>query len=191
MRLFEKKTCGCWRNWRELLLKCLVNIVLVLFGRIEGKIQFLRRHHILSSQCTCARYNLWKLVAHLQLHMCGLLMEEWPRNDVSDGYSWWCRQCKGRKTIREGIFFSKSKLTLQKWLFLLVLWAKDTPVIDAIDDAEIDSHTGVDIYQWLQEVCTTKLLQTPIILGGPRTIVQVDESLFHHKQKVSYHGTKS
>jgi len=90
---------------------------------------------------------------------------------VSDGYGW-CRQCKGHKPIREGSFFSKSKLTSQKWLFLPVLWAKDTPVTDTIDGAEIDTHTGVDIYQWLWEVCTTKLLQTPIILGGPRTNVQ-------------------
>ena len=75
-------------------------------------------------------------------------MEERPRSDVSDGYSWWCRQCKGWKSIREGSF-SKSKLSLQKWLFVLVLWAKDTPVTDVIDDAEIDTRTGVDIYQWL------------------------------------------
>ena len=65
-----------------------------------------------------------------------------------------------------------------------MLWAKDTPVTDVIDDAEIDTRTGVDIYQWLREVCTTKLLQAPIILGGPGTIVQVDESLFRHKPKV-------
>jgi len=31
-------------------------------------------------------------------------------------------------------------------------------------------------------------MQTPIILGGPWTIVQVDESF---KPKISYHGTKS
>jgi len=69
------------------------------------------------------------------------------------------------KTIREGSFFSISKLSLQKWLFLLVLWAKGTPVID---DAKIDTRTGVDIFQWLREVCTTKLLQSPIILGRPQ-----------------------
>jgi len=67
---------------------------------------------------------------------------------------------------------------------LHVLWAKDIPVTDAIDDAEINTCTGVDKYQWLQEVCTTKGLQMPIILGGPWTIVQVDESSFHHKPKV-------
>ena len=70
-------------------------------------------------------------------------------------------------------------------MFVLILWAKDTPVTDVIDDAEIDSRTGVDMYQWLREVCSTKLLQSPIILGGPGVIVQVDESLFRHKPKAS------
>jgi len=67
---------------------------------------------------------------------------------------------------------------------LLVLWAKDIPVTEAIDNAEINTCIGADKYQWLQEVCTTKGLQMPIILGGPWTIAQVDESLFHHKPKI-------
>ena len=111
-------------------------------------------------------------------------MAERPRRDISDGYSWWCRQCKTRKSIRDGSFFSKSKLTLQKWLLMLHLWALDCPVTDAMDQAEIDSRTAVDIYQWLREICTTKLLQAPIILGGPGAVVQIDESLFRHKPKV-------
>ena len=61
-----------------------------------------------------------------------------------------------------------------------------TPVTDVTDDAEIDTRTGVDIYQWPREVCTTKLLRAPIILRGPGTIVQVDESLFRHKPKVRH-----
>ena len=111
-------------------------------------------------------------------------MDERPRRDISDGCSWKCRQCKTRKSIREGSFFSKSKLTLQKWLLLLHLWAVDCPVTSAMDQLAIDSRTGVDIYQWLREVCSTKLLQTPIVLGGPGVIVQIDESLFRHKPKV-------
>ena len=41
------------------------------------------------------------------------------------------------------------------------------------------------MYRWLREVCSTKLLQTPIVLGGRGVIVQIDESLFRHKVKVS------
>ena len=34
------------------------------------------------------------------------------------------------------------------------------------------------MYQWLREVCTTILLNTPIQLGGPGKVVQMGESLF-------------
>ena len=111
-------------------------------------------------------------------------MEERPRCDVSDGYSWWCRNCKTRKSIREGSFFSKSKINLQKWLLIIYMWAREYPVTDVSEEAEVHIETAIDIFQWLREVCSTKLLQTPIILGGPNVIVQIDESMFRHKPKV-------
>ena len=52
-------------------------------------------------------------------------------------------------------------------------------------EAEIRQATAIDIYQWLREVCSTKLLATPIQLGGTGVVVQIDESLFRHKPKVS------
>ena len=55
---------------------------------------------------------------------------------------------------------------------------------DAMDETEVDKHTAIDVYQWLREVCTTKLLQTPTILGGPGIIVQIDDSLFRHKPRL-------
>ena len=111
-------------------------------------------------------------------------MHERPRKDVSDKYSWWCPQCKGRKTIRTGSFFEKSKLPLKKWLLIIHFWSRQLPVTDAELQLEISRSTAIDIYQWLREVCSTKLLSTPIVLGGPGKVVQIDESLFNHKPKV-------
>ena len=84
------------------------------------------------------------------------------------------------------VFFSKSRLSLQKWLLLIHFWLREYPVKDAASDIEVDKNTACDVYRWLREVCSTKLLATPIILGGPGVIVQVDESLFRHKPKVIY-----
>jgi hypothetical protein len=39
------------------------------------------------------------------------------------------------------------------------------------------------MFQYLRDVCSTKLLSTPVELGGPGVIVQIDESLFNHKSK--------
>ena len=64
------------------------------------------------------------------------------------------------------------------------MWAREYPVTDVSEEAEVHIETAIDIFQWLREVCSTKLLQTPIILGGPNVIVQIDESMFRHKPKV-------
>ena len=111
-------------------------------------------------------------------------MDERPRSDVTDGYTWRCTQCKPCTSIREGSFFAKSCIQLQKWLMMIWFWARDYPVTDAASDAEVSHMTGCNIYQWLREVCSTSLLGTNIVLGGPGAVVQIDESLFQHKPKV-------
>ena len=95
----------------------------------------------------------------------------------SDGVCWSCSICKTTKSIN-GSFFSKSKLPLQKWLLALLWWAREFPVTDFADEAEISEHTACDIYQWLREVCSTKLLQSPVVLGGPGVVVQMTNHNF-------------
>ena len=87
------------------------------------------------------------------------------------------------KSIREGIFFSKSKLPLRKWVLLMHFWVRQYPVTDAGEECEVDKKSACNVYQWFREVCSTKLLQTSITLGS---VVQVDESLFFHKPKVYF-----
>ena len=70
-------------------------------------------------------------------------------------------------------------------MVLLFCWSRECPVTDAHWDAEVSLKMAIDAYQWFREVCTTHLLQTPIILGGPGVIVQIDESLFRHKPKIA------
>ena len=69
-------------------------------------------------------------------------------------------------------------------VILMVWWAKEYPVLKAATEADTSANTACQVYQWLREVCPTRLLQTQIVLGGPGIIVQVDESQFRHKPKV-------
>ena len=92
--------------------------------------------------------------------------------------------CRKILSVREGSFFTKSRLTLQQWLILIHWWMREYPSGQAAEEAKVSAETAGQIYQWLREVCTTKLLATPIQLGGPGTVVQIDESLFRHKPKV-------
>ena len=118
-------------------------------------------------------------------YRCNVPMQERARADVSDGVSWSCPQCYTRKSIRDGSFFAKSKITLQKWMLLLHFWVRQYPVTDAMQEAEVDRRTAIDVYQWFREICSSNLVQAPqIILGGPGVVVHIDESLFRHKPKV-------
>ena len=87
-------------------------------------------------------------------------------------------------SVRDGSFFHKSKFTLQKWLILFYWSVREYPVTDAAEEAKVEPNTAVAVYQWLREVCSMKLIQTRIQLGGNGAIVQIDESLFRHKPKV-------
>ena len=111
-------------------------------------------------------------------------MRERPRSDVTDQYSWWCPQCKTRTTIRDGSFFHRSRITLQQWMLLIYLWSREYPVGDVAEEVDVSNRMAIDVYQWLRDVCSTALLQQPIILGGSVSAVQIDESLFRHKPKV-------
>lgn len=88
-------------------------------------------------------------------------------------------------SAREGSFFAKSRLTLQQWLLLFYWWIREYPVGDAGEEAKVSNDTARAVYQWLREVCSTKLIGSSIELGGAGTTVQIDESLFRHKPKVS------
>ena len=72
------------------------------------------------------------------------------------------------------------------------MWVQQYPVRDAHEEAEVGEHTAIDVYQWLWEVCSQTLLNgPPVILGGPQKIVQIDESLFRYKPKVSQSVTQT
>ena len=112
-------------------------------------------------------------------------MLEYTQSDVRDGVGRKCSSCKTHLSVREGSFFAKSQLTLQTWIMLLHVWARQNPVSDTAECAKVALNTAVDVYQWLREVCSTRLINDgPVMLGGNGVVVQTDESLFKHKPKV-------
>ena len=148
----------------------LLDISQFVFGSVDQQVSFLQQKGLLASSQTCSA--------------CSTSMTLRPKRDISDGYIFRCSSCKTTKSLRAASFFSKSKLPLQKWLILIYCWIRQYPVGDAAEEAKVSRETAINVYQWLQEVCSTKLLAIPIVLGGPQSVVQIDESLFRHKPKV-------
>jgi len=68
------------------------NFIQLFFGGNKGIVDFFRQHHLLASQCNCARYitliNSLVDSPLLVWNSHGIAMEEWVCSDVSDGFSW-------------------------------------------------------------------------------------------------------
>ena len=103
-------------------------------------------------------------------------------------FRWRCpvSTCEQSVSLRSGTFFEKSRLSLKQSLVLFYWWAREYPVTDAGEEAEVDRKTAIQAYQYCRDVCSWRLLNqdAPLQLGGPGVTVQIDESLFHHKPKV-------
>jgi hypothetical protein len=92
-------------------------------------------------------------------------------SSTSDGFGWRCtnQRCPKRhtyRTIPTGSFFEKSRVPLGKWLYIIYLWSHQTKVSTTVKQVEIGEKTVIQMFQYLRDVCTTKLLNTPIQLGG-------------------------
>ena len=149
----------------------IIDIGSVIFGSTDNLISYLQHRQLLADSQTCGNY--------------AIPMNLRNKSDISDGLIFRYGTCKTTKSLRAGSFFSKSKLPLQKWMVLIYWWVQDYPVSDAAEEAHVGRDTAINVYQWLREVCTTKLLSMPIQLGAPGKVVQIDESLFRHKPKVN------
>ena len=79
---------------------------------------------------------------------------------MKDGYKWWCKACKTSKTLRAGSFFEKSKIPLRTWILLIHLWAYQLPVCKVAQLVEVNKEMAINVFQWLREVCSTKLVNT-------------------------------
>ena len=126
-------------------------------------------------------------------------MQQWHchglhRADRAGGVEVWLylapHQLSHNEDQQSSKLFAKSKLPLNNWIFLLYLWSMDLWSMDvgvctAALQAEVSEVTA-DVYQFCRDVCSTWLLNDgPTMLGGNGVVVQIDESLFVHKCKVS------
>ena len=137
-------------------------------------INWLKQHRLLRSEANCGS--------------CDSAMSWTKHAKCKDGYTWRC-QTKGcvkykyTTTIRTGSFFANSNLSLQTWIHALYLWSERIGEKQASRQAGVSEKTMIDCYSFFREVCSRYLQANPIQLGGPGTVVEVDESCFSHKPK--------
>ena len=140
-------------------------------------INWLVKRRLLKNETICAACNMNCKINNYQ--------------EGIDGKRWKCPGCEKRLSIRDGSFFTRSKLELAKIVVVLYYWSEQR-LQNSIDrDLGIDlSHTTVDWYNFCREVCTEALLRNPTQIGGMELVngqiepkvVEIDESKFFHRK---------
>ena len=161
----------------ESLLK-LENILKLAYSSDNRELlTYLRRKGFLKTTILCSECNR-------------ILIEMNYRRSV-DGVAFVCyrRSCSERKkriSIRKDTFFENFKISLDKILIILYYYFKNKDQTSISDDFDIKKTVAKKVYRAVQQRMNTYM--NNIVehrLGGEAIIVQIDESMFHYKQK--YH----
>lgn len=63
------------------------------------------------------------------------------------------------------------------------MWSQETTRIKGVKkELEMNINTTVDFNSFLREVVAEEMLEEPTQIGGPRTIMEVNESLFSKRK---------
>lgn len=128
-------------------------------------ISFLQNRGVLRSSYHCIR--------------CQIEMRLQQDRTKCDGCRFRCPDCRHTVSIRQGTFLQNAKLSLREFIWMAYLWAYDTPNKSIGEHLSLSEPTVVDWLNFLREICSWKLLQLNVRIGGLGKIVQIDESLIY------------
>ena len=95
-----------------------------------------------------------------------------------DKCQWRCRSCKSTRTLRDGTFFSHSRLELQQILDLMLYWSQgvDSQKFIRRNCKILSSATIVDWRNFMRDLCSEYFIRNPATIGGTGHVVEIDES---------------
>ncbi|KAJ4426753.1 hypothetical protein ANN_26552 [Periplaneta americana] len=82
-----------------------------------------------------------------------------------------------KKSIWDGSFLSGQHITFKIFLMLPLYWVYSVSVGITAGEAKVSKVTAIQWYQHFRDICSRWLVQNPLRLGGPGTVVQIDESI--------------
>ncbi|CAF3346223.1 unnamed protein product [Rotaria socialis] len=97
---------------------------------------------------------------------------------AADKFKWRCRTCKSSRSLRDGTFFSQSRLQIQQILDLMMYWSQGVDSHKFIRrHCQILSDTSiVDWKNFMRDLCVEYFIQNSAVIGGPVHVVEIDES---------------
>lgn len=98
---------------------------------------------------------------------------------------WRCHQlnCREDTPLRQGTWLQGSRLTYRQVILFIYCWSKElTSIKFCQSELDIAKNAVIDWNNYLREVCASTLINNPVVIGGPNTTVEIDESLFTRRK---------
>ena len=140
-----------------------------------ASVQFLQQRGILHNPRNCLN--------------CARPMTLNLRNKGGDRWRCSVRGCRRDIGLRKDTWQEYSNLPYRTVVLFIYSWSREMTSMNYCErELDMSNPTTVDWKNFLREVCAAELLANPVVIGGPGTVVEVDESLFsrrkHHQGRV-------
>jgi len=103
-------------------------------------------------------------------------------SESPDGLAFKCLNCKKRFSVRNGTFFSRSRLSISDILEIIVAFTNDYSVEQTREMTGLSKPTIIDWYSFCREVCAHALDMDNLVIGGPGIKVEIDETLMFKRK---------
>ena len=136
----------------------------------EGILQWLARHGLIHNQLQCANCDI---PMSLQSH---------TGRQFIDSFCWACRVCRRQRAVTIDSFFAGSQLKLPQLLDCIYWWSREIKLAGACVESGVGHTSMVQWRNFIRDISCQYLLDHPVIMGGSRHTVEIDESKFMHRK---------
>jgi transposase-like protein len=106
---------------------------------------------------------------------CDKVMNRILKNSIGDGFILRCTVCKKQRSIREGSFFSDSKLPLVCIIKIVLMWVDEELQCKVMEKVGVSKNCVKTWYNKLRYECLNYMEHVEP-LGGRDAVVQIDET---------------
>lgn len=122
-------------------------------------------------------------------HRCAHPMSLVARAEVSDGFSWRCRPCNSRCSVKTGSFFANCDLATERIVMIMFYWlfevkCKHVMLFENLTSwntiVNYNNYYRIECYNWLLRNYNSQLGGSDV--NGASIFVEVDESYFFRRK---------
>ena len=149
----------------------------IIFGDKSKLIDWMKNKGLLASSMDCQKCTNGTAM---------VFTERTEQGGSKDGYTWRCTHCHTMKTIRAGSFFCKIQVAIEQMGLPAILVEHGCGCVHCCTSSRnIRGYSSGCVPVLQRRLLHLAHKCGPAMLGGNGVVVQIDESLFVHKCKVS------